>query len=154
MPRVAVDRGQAPSDVRVVERAEPAAARCGIVLEPGADGLDDDDVGEAGGDRLAAESHAVVDQVVKVFGAVVTGTLVAGDLSVGEEVVALPSGRRARVHFGSPVNPEPFVPSATMLEVRTTGPVVPMLRMPDGRVAAVRTEAINWYGNKEDVRCT
>ena len=54
MPRVAVDRGQAPSDVRVVERAEPAAARRGIVLEPGADGLDDDDVGEAGGDRLAA----------------------------------------------------------------------------------------------------
>jgi selenocysteine-specific elongation factor len=40
-----------------------------------------------------------VDRVfsMKGFGTVVTGTLVAGDLSVGEEVVALPSGRRARV---------------------------------------------------------
>jgi hypothetical protein len=46
------------------------------------------------------------------------------------------AGRRARVHFGSPVEPQPFVPSASMLEVRTTGPVVPMLRMPDGGVAA------------------
>jgi selenocysteine-specific elongation factor len=40
-----------------------------------------------------------VDRVftMKGFGTVVTGTLVAGDLGVGEEVEALPSGRRARV---------------------------------------------------------
>ena len=40
-----------------------------------------------------------VDRVfsMKGFGTVVTGTLVAGDLEVGEEVEALPSGRRARV---------------------------------------------------------
>ena len=40
-----------------------------------------------------------VDRVfsMKGFGTVVTGTLVAGDLAVGEEVEALPSGRRARV---------------------------------------------------------
>jgi hypothetical protein len=50
--------------------------------------------------------------------------------------VVVTAGRRARVHFGSPVNPEPFVPSASTLEIRTTGPIVPMLRMPDGRVAA------------------
>ena len=31
---------------------------------------------------------------------------------------------------------EPFKPSASMLEVRTSGPVVPLLRMPDGQVAA------------------
>ncbi len=40
-----------------------------------------------------------IDRVfsMKGFGTVVTGTLVAGDLTVGEEVEALPSGRRARV---------------------------------------------------------
>jgi selenocysteine-specific elongation factor len=40
-----------------------------------------------------------VDRVftIKGFGAVVTGTLVAGTLTVGEEVEAMPSGRRARV---------------------------------------------------------
>ena len=40
-----------------------------------------------------------IDRVfsMKGFGAVVTGTLVAGTLAVGDEVEALPSGRRARV---------------------------------------------------------
>ena len=40
-----------------------------------------------------------IDRVfsMKGFGAVVTGTLVAGELATGEEVEALPSGRRARV---------------------------------------------------------
>ncbi len=40
-----------------------------------------------------------IDRVftMKGFGTVVTGTLVAGDLGEGEEVEALPSGRRARV---------------------------------------------------------
>jgi selenocysteine-specific elongation factor len=40
-----------------------------------------------------------VDRVftMKGFGTVVTGTLVAGDLGLGDEVEALPSGRRARV---------------------------------------------------------
>ncbi len=40
-----------------------------------------------------------VDRVfsMKGFGIVVTGTLVAGELATGEEVEALPSGRRARV---------------------------------------------------------
>ena len=40
-----------------------------------------------------------IDRVftIKGFGAVVTGTLVAGTLTVGEEVEAMPSGRRARV---------------------------------------------------------
>jgi hypothetical protein len=50
--------------------------------------------------------------------------------------VVLMPGRRARAAFGSPVVPEPFVPSASVLEVRTSGPVLPLLRMPDGRIAA------------------
>jgi selenocysteine-specific elongation factor len=49
-----------------------------------------------------------VDRVfsMKGFGTVVTGTLVAGDLASGEEVEALPSGRRLRVR-GLQVHGEP-----------------------------------------------
>jgi selenocysteine-specific elongation factor len=43
---------------------------------------------------------------MKGFGTVVTGTLVAGTLSLGDEVEALPSGRRARVR-GLQVHGEP-----------------------------------------------
>ena len=54
----------------------------------------------------------------------------------GQTDVVLMAGRRARAHFGSPVVPEPFVPSASVIEIKTTGPVVPLVRMPDGRTAA------------------
>jgi selenocysteine-specific elongation factor len=49
-----------------------------------------------------------IDRVfsMKGFGCVVTGTLVAGTLAVGDEVEALPSGRRARVR-GLQVHGEP-----------------------------------------------
>jgi hypothetical protein len=57
------------------------------------------------------------------------------DRSGQTDVVVMP-GRRARAIFGSTVVPEPFVPSASVLEVRTSGPVLPLLRMPDGRIAA------------------
>src|SRR5262245_28628543 len=63
------------------------------------------------------------------------GELRLTDRSGQTDVVVMP-GRRARAIFGSPVVPEPFVPSASVLEVRTSGPVLPLLRMPDGRVAA------------------
>ena len=63
------------------------------------------------------------------------GELRLTDRSGQTDVVLMP-GRRARAVFGSPVVPEPFVPSASVLEVRTSGPVLPLLRMPDGRVAA------------------
>jgi FecR protein len=63
------------------------------------------------------------------------GELRLTDRSGQTDVVLMP-GRRARATFGSPVVPEPFVPSASVLEVRTSGPVLPLLRMPDGRVAA------------------
>ena len=43
---------------------------------------------------------------MKGFGTVVTGTLVAGELAVGDEVEVLPSGRRARVR-GLQVHGEP-----------------------------------------------
>ena len=63
------------------------------------------------------------------------GELRLTDRSGQTDVVLMP-GRRARATFGSPVVPEPFVPSASVLEVRTSGPVLPLLRMPDGRIAA------------------
>ena len=63
------------------------------------------------------------------------GELRLTDRSGQTDVVLMP-GRRARAIFGSPVVPEPFVPSASVLEVRTSGPVLPLLRMPDGRIAA------------------
>jgi hypothetical protein len=63
------------------------------------------------------------------------GELRLTDRSGQTDVVLMP-GRRARATFGSPVVPEPFVPSASVLEVRTSGPVLPLLRMPDGRTAA------------------
>jgi hypothetical protein len=55
---------------------------------------------------------------------------------MGHTLAMLAAGQRARVVSGQPVTPEPFRPSASTLEVRSDGPVVPLVRMPDGRVAA------------------
>jgi selenocysteine-specific elongation factor len=67
-----------------------------------------------------------VDRVftMKGFGTVATGTLVAGDLRLGEEVVALPSGRRARVR-GLQVHGEPVERAAagTRTAVNLSGDV-------------------------------
>jgi hypothetical protein len=63
------------------------------------------------------------------------GTLWLTDRS-GQVDTVLVSGQRARARFGQPVTAEPFAPSASMLEIRTTGPVVPLVRMPDGSRAA------------------
>lgn len=63
------------------------------------------------------------------------GELRLTDRSGQTDVVLMP-GRRARAVFGSPVVPEPFVASASVLEVLTSGPVLPLVRMPDGRIAA------------------
>lgn len=54
----------------------------------------------------------------------------------GQTDTVLVAGQRARARFGVPVIAEPFVPGASALEIRTTGPVVPLVRMPDGSVAA------------------
>jgi len=48
----------------------------------------------------------------------------------------LVAGQRARARFGVPVAPEPFVAASSAIEIRTTGPVVPLVRMPDGSTAA------------------
>jgi uncharacterized protein (DUF736 family) len=63
------------------------------------------------------------------------GTLWLTDKS-GQTDTVLVAGQRARARFGMPVTAEPFAPSASTLEVRTTGPVVPLVRMPDGSRAA------------------
>ena len=63
------------------------------------------------------------------------GTLWLTDRS-GQTDTVLVAGQRARARFGMPVTAEPFAPSASALEIRTTGPVVPLVRMPDGSRAA------------------
>lgn len=63
------------------------------------------------------------------------GTLWLTDRS-GQTDTVLVSGQRARARFGQPVTAEPFAPSASTIEIRTTGPVVPLVRMPDGSQAA------------------
>jgi len=54
----------------------------------------------------------------------------------GQTDTVLLAGQRARARFGMPVTPEPFVAGASTLEIRTAGPVVPLVRMPDGSQAA------------------
>lgn len=56
--------------------------------------------------------------------------------SAGLAEAQLMAGQWAWARLGMPVRPEPFVPSASVLEVQSTGPVLPLVRMPDGRVAA------------------
>ena len=63
------------------------------------------------------------------------GTLWLTDRS-GQTDTVLVAGQRARARFGVPVTAEPFAASASALEIRTTGPVVPLVRMPDGSQAA------------------
>ncbi len=63
------------------------------------------------------------------------GTLWLTDKS-GQTDTVLVAGQRARARFGVPVTAEPFAPSASTIEIRTTGPVVPLVRMPDGSRAA------------------
>jgi len=50
--------------------------------------------------------------------------------------VVLLAGQRAWARFGWTVTPEPFVASTSVLEIRSSGPVLPLVRMPDGSVAA------------------
>ncbi len=63
------------------------------------------------------------------------GTVWLADRS-GQVDTVLVAGQRARARFGMAVTPEPFVAGASTLEIRTTGPVVPLVRMPDGSRAA------------------
>jgi hypothetical protein len=54
----------------------------------------------------------------------------------GQAEVLLMAGQWGWARMGLPVKPEPFVPSASVLEVRSTGPVAPLVLMPGGGVAA------------------
>jgi hypothetical protein len=63
------------------------------------------------------------------------GTLWLTDRSGQTEAVLMP-GQRARARLGLTATPEPFVAGSSVLEVRTSGPVVPLIRMPDGRRSA------------------
>lgn len=51
------------------------------------------------------------------------------------EAVLMP-GQRARARRGLTATPEPFVAGSSVLEIRTSGPVAPLVRMPDGRRSA------------------
>jgi hypothetical protein len=55
---------------------------------------------------------------------------------VGQSEAVLMAGQRVWARQGWPVTPEPFVAGASTLEIESSGPVLPLLRMPDGRVAA------------------
>jgi hypothetical protein len=56
--------------------------------------------------------------------------------SLGQTEAVLIAGQRAWARLRQPVTPEPFVASASVLEIRSSGPVLPLVRMPDGRQAA------------------
>ena len=56
--------------------------------------------------------------------------------SSGQSEAVVMAGQKARGRPGLPTTPEPFAPSASMLEISASGPALPLVRMPDGRLAA------------------
>ena len=54
----------------------------------------------------------------------------------GQTEGVLMAGQRGWARPGWPLTPEPFVAGASTLEIESSGPVVPLVRMPDGLVAA------------------
>ncbi len=54
----------------------------------------------------------------------------------GQSEGVLMAGQRVWARQGWPLTPEPFVAGASTIEIESSGPVVPLLRMPDGVVAA------------------
>ena len=56
--------------------------------------------------------------------------------SAGQSEAVLMAGQRVWAREGWPLTPEPFVAAASTLEIESSGSVVPLLQMPDGRVAA------------------
>ena len=56
--------------------------------------------------------------------------------SAGQSEAVLMAGQRAWARRGWSVTPEPFVAGASTIEIEASGPVLPLLQMPDGGVAA------------------
>jgi len=56
--------------------------------------------------------------------------------TAGHAEASLIAGQWGWARMGLPVKPEPFIPSSSLLEIRATGPVAPLVVMPGGRVAA------------------
>jgi FecR-like protein len=56
--------------------------------------------------------------------------------SAGQSEAVLMAGQRAWARRGWPVTPEPFVAGASTIEIEASGPILPLLQMPDGGVAA------------------
>jgi hypothetical protein len=54
----------------------------------------------------------------------------------GRTNVVLLAGQRARARSGLAVTPEPFLASASVLEVKSSGPALPLVRVPGGNLAA------------------
>ena len=54
----------------------------------------------------------------------------------GQSEAVLVAGQRVWARIGWPVTPEPFVAGTSTLTVESSGPVVPLLQLPDGRVSA------------------
>jgi len=54
----------------------------------------------------------------------------------GQADVVLAPGQRARARLGLATTAEPFVPAASIVEISTSGPVVPLLRIPESGQAA------------------
>ncbi|HEX7787878.1 MAG TPA: hypothetical protein VF653_16790 [Methylomirabilota bacterium] len=56
--------------------------------------------------------------------------------SSGHAEALLMAGQWGWARMGLPVKAEPFLPSSSLLEIRTSGPVVPLVLMPGRRLAA------------------
>ncbi len=54
----------------------------------------------------------------------------------GQGEAVLMAGQRAWARRGWPITPEPFVAGASTIEIEASGPILPLLQMPDGGVAA------------------
>jgi len=63
------------------------------------------------------------------------GTLTI-DNRLGQSEAVLMAGQRVWARTGWPITPEPFVAGTSTLTIESTGPVVPLLQLPEGRVSA------------------
>jgi hypothetical protein len=109
---------------RVWARIVQAAGRSSLTLES---------------NEYAATAHDGLIGAAKTADGFVCWTRRGGltmENSAGHAEAVLTAGQWAWARFALPVKAEPFIPSSSLLEIRATGPVAPLVVMPDGRVAA------------------